>query len=404
MTAPDASLPTTGAPRIVIVSASVAAGHDRAALALADRLTARGFAVDRHDFLDLMPQHTGTVLCGGYRKIITRIPSLYQWMYERSERTAGCGPVQTAVLRATERRMLAVIPPDAVAVLATYPLAARVLGRLRLTGRLQLPVATYLTDFSVHPLWIAPGVDLHLAHHELTAAQARGHGVGRVEATGPVVDPRFQPTTADRRTRARAAFGLPAHGPIALLVAGSWGVGPIGKAAVDVAATGTATPVVVCGQNTALAARLRKAGIEHVFGWVDDMPALMHASDVMVQNAGGFSSLEALASGLPVATYRSLQGHGRTNAAVLDAAGLAVWIREPESLAATLTDLIHGPLGRRQRAAGLALVAAGQSGAEEAVADLAKAVFPQAPDDNAETPSTAKIRIPAQATTDPILV
>jgi hypothetical protein len=88
------------------------------------------------------------------------------------------------------------------------------------------------------------------------------------------------------------------------------------------------------------------------------MPALMHAADVLLHNAGGLSSLEAFATGLPVASYRCIPGHGLTNAAALEEAGTAVWIRDPARLKAVLCDLIDGPLGLSQRAAGLALFSA----------------------------------------------
>jgi len=119
------------------------------------------------------------------------------------------------------------------------------------------------------------------------------------------------------------------------------------------------TPVVVCGRNDLLRGRLRAAGFPHVFGWVGDMPTLMAACDVMVQNAGASSTLEAFATGLPVATYRSLVGHGRTNAAVLDEAGLAVWVRSERELAGTLRELTSGVRGRRQQRAGSAMVGEG---------------------------------------------
>ncbi|MFG2969829.1 UDP-N-acetylglucosamine--N-acetylglucosamine transferase, partial [Streptomyces sp. NPDC048288] len=85
------------------------------------------------------------------------------------------------------------------------------------------------------------------------------------------------------------------------------------------------------------------------------MPGLMHACDVLVQNAGGLTSLEAFAAGLPVASYRCIPGHGQTNAAALDEAGLAVWIRDPAGLGPVLAELLHGPRGQAQRTAGLAL-------------------------------------------------
>jgi len=357
--------------RVVIFSASVGAGHDSAAAALADRLAARGFAVDRHDFLTLMP--AGRTVCESYRRIITHAPRLYQCIYSRTERTARPGLVQRRLLKGAEQAVLAAIPADAVAAVATYPLAAQVLGRLRASGRLAIPVVVTFTDFSVHPLWIAEGVDLYLAPHAVTAAQARAYGAGagwgsgsasvgagQVAVARPLVSLRFGARSQGERAAAQARFGLAeADKPLALLLGGSWGVGDIEETAFDLAASGMVTPVVVCGRNEMLRARLRAAGLEHVFGWVGDMATLMAACDVMVQNAGASSTLEAFATGLPVATYRSLVGHGRTNAAVLDEAGLALWVRSADELPSALLELTSGLRGKRQQKAGLAMIGDG---------------------------------------------
>jgi hypothetical protein len=165
----------------------------------------------------------------------------------------------------------------------------------------------------------------------------------------------FAPATAAERSAARLRFGLPDGVVLALLVAGSWGVGAVRKSAAEIRATGAAIPVVVCGRNDVLAEHLRADGFAFVRGWEEDMPTLMRACDVLVQNAGGLTSLEAFASGLPVCSYRCIPGHGQTNAAALDEAGLAVWIRNSAELGPTLTALVDGPLGQQQRSAGLAL-------------------------------------------------
>ncbi len=350
-----ASSPDAG--RIAIVSASVGAGHDGAAAELARRLTAQGYVVTLFDLLDLLPARLGRTVQESYHRMLVRAPWAYQRIYSSTERAGGGGPVARALLRAAEDRVLRALPAGTGAVVSTYPGASRVLGNLRLNGRLAVPVLTYLTDFSVHPLWVARGVDVHLATHAVPAAQARAAGARDVRVRGPVTDPRFGPCDAAQRDRARAKFGLPRDAPLALLVAGSWGVGPVREVALELRECGAAVPVVVCGRNEALAERLHADGIEHAFGWVDDMPGLMHAADVLVQNAGGLTSLEAFASGLPVASYRCIPGHGLTNAAALDEAGAAVWIRDPADLKTVLCDLIDGPLGRRQKATGFDLFA-----------------------------------------------
>ncbi|MDC2961419.1 glycosyltransferase [Streptomyces gilvifuscus] len=359
---PPQSAATPGGGRVTIVSASVGAGHDGAAAELARRLTAQRYAVDRLDLLDLLPAHLGHTVQEGYHRMLVRAPWAYQRIYSSTERAGGGGPVARALLRTAQDRVLRALPAGTDAVVSTYPGASRVLGNLRLDGRLAVPVLTYLTDFSVHPLWVAPGVDVHLAAHAVPAAQARAAGARDVRVRGPVTDPRFRPCDARGRGRARERFGLPSHAPLALLVAGSWGVGPVRTVALELRDCGAAVPVVVCGRNEALAEQLRSDGIDHAFGWVDDMPSLMHAADVLVQNAGGLTSLEAFACGLPVASYRCIPGHGLTNAAALDEAGAAVWIRDRADLKAVLCDLIDGPLGRRQRATGFALFAQSPDG------------------------------------------
>jgi UDP-N-acetylglucosamine:LPS N-acetylglucosamine transferase len=151
-----------------------------------------------------------------------------------------------------------------------------------------------------------------------------------------LVRARFRPATAAERARARQQLGLPVAERLALVVAGSWGVGQVRETAHDVAASGAAVPVVVCGRNTALRDQLVAAGYPHVYGWVEDMPRLMHAVDAVVQNAGGLTTSEALATGLPVFTYRCLPGHGRANATVLDRIGVVPWIHTAGDLAAAL--------------------------------------------------------------------
>ncbi|MFF3060397.1 glycosyltransferase [Streptomyces sp. NPDC057909] len=356
--------------RIVIISASVGAGHDGAADELAQRLQRDGFLVDRHDFLDLLPARLGTLLSGTYHHLLTWAPTGYQRIYAATEHTGRPGPAVRALFRSAERRTLRGIPRDTCAVVSTYPGASQVLGSLRLRGRLTVPTITYLTDFSVHSLWVAPGIDMHLATHRIPARQAGAQGAAGVTVTGPVTDPRFAPATAAVRGAARARFGLPAHSALALLVAGSWGVGPVEQVAAEIQDGGVAVPVVVCGRNQALAERLRRAGVKHVHGWVEDMPALMSAADVLVQNAGGLTSLEAFSSGLPVVSYRCIPGHGQTNAAGLQDAGLAAWIREPAHLTPVLTELLHGPLGGQQRIRGLELFRQ-EGGPAEAIAAAA---------------------------------
>lgn len=333
--APPPTAEASAAPRVLIVSASVGAGHDGAARELARRAVSAGYAVDRVDFLDLLPLELGRLLRASYHLQLTLAPATWGWLMPALG--SGAGRRAAALTsRLAQRRMLAACHPEPCIAVSTYPLASHALARLRRRGEFWSPVITYLTDMSVHPLWVAPGIDAHLALHEVPAAEARSLGARGVQVVGTAVDPRFGPVDAAGRRIARLRLNLPDDLPLALVVAGSWGVGEVDRTVADLAATGLVRPVVVCGTNTGLATKLGDVAGVVALGWVDDMSGLMRACDVVVQNAGGLTSLEARQSGLPVVTYRSLPGHGLTNSAALERAGWASWARHEGELSARL--------------------------------------------------------------------
>ncbi len=335
-------------PHAVIISAAIGAGHDGAAEELARRLGLAGFSVDRHDLLDLLPPLLGTSMRASYRTALKIAPRTWDRALGRMNHGSGLGRSAVRFASTARRRITRAIGPPGSrpdVVVSTYPLASQALGELRVRGALDMPIVTFLTDMSVHPLWIHAGADLHLALHEITAGQAQALGAANVRVVAPAVRPAFHP---DRviddagHTALRHRFHLPA-GRLALVVAGSWGVGEIAETVCDIAETGIATPVVACGRNDALRVRLRRAGHGPTFGWIGDMPDLINACDVVVQNAGGLTSLEAIAVGVPVLTYRCLVGHGRTNADALHRAGWAPWITDLASLPAALTHAFSTP-------------------------------------------------------------
>ncbi|GAA1949188.1 MGDG synthase family glycosyltransferase [Kitasatospora viridis] len=358
--------------RITVVSASVGAGHDGAARELVRRLEAAGFEAECHDFLDLLPPGCGRLLRASYALELKVAPWAWGWLLGGLEKNrSSSGMVGSLFARAAARRTRKLVGAGTAAVVSTYPLASQALGRLRRRGEVEVPVTTFLTDMSVHPLWVAEGVDLHLALDPVAAAQAARHGATDIEICQPLVGPKFRPArSAAEVAHERARFGLPVDQPVALITAGSWGVGEVEQTAREIAAAGVAVPVTVCGHNTALRDKLTAAGTGIALGWVEDMPALIRASDVVVQNAGGLTSLEAMASGVPVVSYRCLPGHGVTNAAALDEAGLAVWIRDEKKLAPALTEAMTGPARHWRRSA---------PAADHVIAELAGAQAPAAP-------------------------
>jgi processive 1,2-diacylglycerol beta-glucosyltransferase len=350
---------------VLIISASMGAGHDGAARELQTRLLADGHEADVKDYLAAFPLGLGRVVRLTYQWELRLAP----WTYDATYflwylLPFMAAPLVTLLAMLTRRRIAAwVKETGADTVVSTYPLASLTLGRMRRRGLLDAPVSTFITDFAVHPLWAAPGVDLHLAVHPRAAASAHDQTGAPASAPGPLVPERFT-TALPARAAARAHLGIEDGAKVVLLVAGSWGVGAVRRTFDDVLHCDGWLPLAVCGRNERLRRRLSSRHRGWVFGWTDEMPILMAAADVLVENAGGLTCMEAFAAGLPVVSYRPIAGHGRGNAREMAAAGVAA--RAHPSDLHSMLDATLGFEGERRRRAGRAMFAA--DAADEVVA------------------------------------
>lgn len=349
---------------VCILSGSFGEGHDAAAREIKRRLADHGIDAVILDIVQQYPLHLGALFKRIYLWQMKHVPRTWRWLLAQLQASGGAAELESRGRRwaaqvalgaiGTAARRLRPVPQMFDAVISTHPFASQAIGRLVGQGRMpQQASVTYLTDLSVHPLWISPLVGSHLALHPVAATDAADLGARDVHVVRPALRPVSRApgeesprSTAvalpprlpggDPRVAARLALDLPTAGRLALVTGGAEGVGDLERAALDILAAGGITPVVLCARNQTLRRRLARDPRIIALGWVSDMASLYAAVDVVVQNAGGSTSLEALAAGVPVLSYRCLPGHGETNAANLERAGLVPWVRAPEDLGPAL--------------------------------------------------------------------
>lgn len=345
-------------PRVAVVTGSYGAGHNAAARALAGSLRDAGTEVEILDIVDLLPWRLGPLLRTAYYTQLRRHPRSWGTTLQLLEPGRHLHRLATRSLGLAAASVAAAVG-DRDLVITTHPFGVQALGHARDTGQLGCPAVTYFTDASVHPLWVHPGIDLNLAIHQVAADDARRWG-GTATVVRPLVPASASGTGDGCPVDPLAAEGI--IGPRALVTGGSLGMGDLEETCRDILATGIMTPVVLCGTDVSLAGRLGRIPGVVALGWRDDLPSLMASSACIVQNAGGFSSLEALASGTPVITYRPIPGHGEANSANLEKAGLVPWARTPRELAVMLGFATTAPRSDRlpTGAPGVVTVLAGQ--------------------------------------------
>ena len=371
-------------PSVLIVSATMGAGHDGVAYELQDRLRARGAEAEVVDYLTLLPSGVGPFYRSMYEGQLKYAPSSYEWLYGRIDRGL-LAPVARWLGQMGKRPVRRLVREGGYdLVVSTYPLGCQATGALRKAGKLDIPAVGFLTDVDVHGLWLHAGVDLNLAVYQGSAQIAQSRVGTPSHAVGPVLPATFrEPVTAAERTDARARLGISDPGTVlVLVVAGSWGVGNVARTARAIAASGVGIPVVLCGRNDELRAELDRDDVGIALGWTKDMRAVLAASDVMVHNAGGLSCLEGFAVGIPVVGHACLPGHGHRNAEAMRDAGVA-------ALADTTQDLID----ELRRLAGTT------QGAQ--MAARARALFLSDPTDELLALAGAGLTVPASWSQDP---
>ncbi|WP_445525298.1 MGDG synthase family glycosyltransferase [Streptomyces cyslabdanicus] len=344
--------------RLLVVTASMGAGHDTVAAELARRARATGKQVRVVDVLALLPGGLGSGLRGCYRAVVRGAPWVYAGIYDLFLAPGPRPrPSGTPLARLAGGRLLGLVGewrPDVV--VPVFHLAAQLTGHLRERGALRVPSAVVVVDFTAHRQWLHPGNDLHVCLTEETAREVR-RGTGRAaEAAGPVVAPEFftaGPGTAVWRRRLERYGG---GRPPVLVSAGAWGAGSRLAGTARLLAAHGFLPVVLCGRNE----RLRRAlsGTPGVLtpGWVTDMPELLHACAALVDNAAGQTAVQALAAGLPVVGHRPLPGHGAEGVRRMAALGVCDHAPDSDALLRSLTRLTAPGAPREARiAAGRAL-------------------------------------------------
>jgi UDP-N-acetylglucosamine:LPS N-acetylglucosamine transferase len=361
----------------LIVSADIGEGHNAAGRALQEAIARvwPGCRVGWLDALAALGPGFGGLARGFYVTQVQRTPRMYEFFFSAMWRHGWyLESTRQGMGQWFGRRMHAPIRAfDPDLIISTYPLGSAGLSWLRRHRQLSVPAGAWVPAFCPHPSWLYRNLDITYVMHRCALQVAVKAEPGLRVAVGalPVRDA-FAP--ADQAA-ARARLGVDAGGFVAVVCAGSLGLGRVGDALSAVLAVSPGVQVVVvCGRNEALrqelAGRGEPPGRLRVLGWTEDMPDWMTAADVVIGNAGGATGLEAVACGRPLVLFDPIAGHGRANAQLMASAGLAVLARSPAELTAAIRTMIRNPAARAGHAAAALAAAAGRR-REDDLAELA---------------------------------
>ena len=343
--------------RILVLSASVGAGHLRAAQAVELALRERDpdATVRNIDVLELTNPLFRRLYGKAYLDLVNKAPHVLGYFYElldqpTSPRHRGDRlrlMVEKLNLRKFEK-LLKSEPWDII--VCTHFLPAEIIAHLRKSGKLSTPQITVTTDFETHRLWVNQPCELYCTATDEGAAYLQHWGVpaADIRVTGIPIHPHFG--RPRERAECLARQGLHGDRPIVLQLAGGFGVGPIEQLYRALLEIDVPLEVVaVSGRNAALKEQLAAVPVPdrhaaHVLGFTDQMDELMAVADLVVSKPGGLTTSETLARGCAMAIVNPIPGQESRNSDYLLEHGAAIKINNLGTLTYKLREVLGNPV------------------------------------------------------------
>lgn len=252
------------------------------------------------------------------------------------------------VMRVATRKLIRNHPADLL--VTVHPLANTF--ALMALGSKHPPFYTVVTDLvTTHALWFDSRADGILVPTELARERAISHRIPdeKLEVVGLPVAERYC-APAGNKSVLRRKLGWPADKPVALLVGGGEGMGPMGKTARAIDESGLdLAQVIICGRNEKLKAALEAETWENptfIYGFTREMPEFMRAADVLVTKAGPGTIAEGLNANLPIVMYSKISGQEDGNVTFVESEGAGVWAPKPALVVRALTRWFSRPQER----------------------------------------------------------
>jgi 1,2-diacylglycerol 3-beta-galactosyltransferase len=364
-------------PHIVFLFSDTGGGHRSAAQAIIEALELEFPHQTTHEMVDFFRAYAPPLLnrTPDFYPPLSRKPELLGLIFHSSDgagRTRLFLNILWPYIRSAAVRLLREHPTSLF--VSVHPLINAPLGRaLERTGS-RTPFMTVVTDLvTTHASWFTQRSDLVVVPTQAAFQRGVRYGVapGRMRVVGLPVAERNQRADVDCR-EARALLGWPQDGPVMLLVGGGEGMGPLEQMAKAIdAARLPVTLIIVAGRNSKLKERLEQHPWQvpaKVYGFVQDMPDFMRASDILLTKAGPGTISEALAAGLPMILYSRLNGPEEGNVGYVVEHGAGVWAPSPEQVIAAAEQWLDHP---QERALAVqACLALARPGAARGIASL----------------------------------
>lgn len=340
--------------KIHIYHATAGQGHKKIADVTGEAFKKRGFSspeLEVYDVLDWTPAHVKVIYPGTYFHAVKSIPRIWGWFYETLDNPILYNPLYP--LRSLNNRFMApkllkkvkADPPDVI--ITTHFFTAELFATAKKRKEINSLLVTVITDFFPHTFWVNEGTDYYWVMSEEGRRELMRRGVpeSKIIAGGIPIGDAFKPS--GRKKEILQKFNFEPERFTLLFTSGSFGFGKQEAILQElVEFKDRIQCFVVCGNNKELQQRLSAKTWPfpiQILGFVDFMPDLMEASDLMLAKPGGSTTTESLAKGLPMVILDAIPGQETRNANLLLSRNMSFILENPAQIKTILKAIFDNP-------------------------------------------------------------
>ncbi|MFZ5800774.1 MAG: MGDG synthase family glycosyltransferase [Candidatus Omnitrophota bacterium] len=331
--------------KILIAYATAGAGHKKCAEAIADALKkTTGHEVSCVDCLDYTFWLFKLAYSKGYAMLARYLPVLWNALFKFSNNRlffAVTQKLRWLGIRIFARHFIRfLLDEQFTCCICTQFFPNEVITGLKIRSLIKSRLVCVVTDYNVHRIWVADGVDTYVVACRETNQRLLDWGVkeSQIAVLGIPVGSQFSiPLSA---ALVRKKMGLDENRFTILALTGVFGLGPLEQ--IVRYFQERLQILVVCGENRRLFSRLNRIKNHRVrvFGMTDKVDELMSAADLVITKPGGLTISEALIKGVPMIFISSIPGQETQNAALMVKYGVACWAKDLAGLKNLLVDLL----------------------------------------------------------------
>ena len=340
--------------KVLILSASVGAGHLRAAEALEKEFRRQNATAEikNIDVLNYTNPLFRQLYGKAYIDMVNKMPEVLGWMYDSFDKPWQNEKRRLALDRLNTLpfvKLLKEEKPD-IAV-CTHFLPAEIISFLKAKEQISCPQAIIITDFDAHALWLCHHYEQYFVALDETKIHLTKLGIpaAKITVSGIPIDPVF----AEKKDKSmmREKHGLEKDKFTILVSAGGFGVGKIEHLLIALSELQTSSQVVaICGRNEELKSKLEKLASQSLnnsrvtfkpIGFTKEMDDFMSAADLIVGKPGGLTTSEALAKGLIFCIVNPIPGQEERNSDHLLEKGCAIKCNNLPVLSYKIDELVR---------------------------------------------------------------